>query len=206
MLAGAIDKKIIRRSPEETPGYGLMTDLQQDIELVQRIAAHDEAALRELYAAYGQRLYVYALRLTGEHPQAEDVVQDALMAVWRSARNFRADGRLLAWLLGIVHHIAIKTLRHHSIPISDEMEASLPATGPLPEEHIQIGEQVRRVEQGLQSLSPEHRAVLELVFYQGLSLKEAAEVCSCPVGTIKSRLSYARQQLRGILIRTEETR
>jgi RNA polymerase sigma-70 factor (ECF subfamily) len=206
MLVGAIDKRITRQGPDETTRHGLMTDLQQDIELVRRIAVRDDTALRELYAAYGQRLYVYALRLTGDHAQAEDVVQDALVAVWRSAKSFRGDGRLLAWLLGIVHHTAVKSLRRRSIPISDEMEASLPATGPLPEETIQIGEQARRVQQGLQSLSPEHRAVLELIFYQSLSLKEAAEVCGCPVGTIKSRLSYAREQLRGVLIRAEEIR
>lgn len=203
MLAGAIDKNIIRG---EDTGYSLMTDLRQDVELVRRIAGRDETALRELYAAYGQRLYVYALRLTGDRAQAEDVIQDVLVAVWRSAGNFRGDGRLLAWLLGIVHHTAIKSLRYRSTPISDEMEASLPATGPLPEEYVQIDEQARRVQQGLQCLSPEHRAVLELIFYHGLSLKEAAEVCGCPIGTIKSRLSYARQQLRGVLSSMEETR
>ncbi|MBK8421088.1 MAG: hypothetical protein IPL17_20185 [Anaerolineales bacterium] len=56
----------------------------------------------------------------------------------------------------------------------------------------------------MQSLSPEHRAVLELIFYQGLSLNEAAAVLKCPVGTVKSRLSYARQHLRGVLSRSEE--
>lgn len=73
MLAGAIDKNIIRG---EDTGYSLMTDLQQDVELVRRIAGRDETALRELYTAYGQRLYVYALRLTGDRAQVEDVIQD----------------------------------------------------------------------------------------------------------------------------------
>jgi RNA polymerase sigma-70 factor (ECF subfamily) len=56
----------------------------------------------------------------------------------------------------------------------------------------------------MQSLSPEHRAVLDLVFYQALSLHEAAQVLNIPVGTVKSRLSYAREHLRGVLSRTEE--
>ncbi len=204
MLAGALGKTTSYQG--ETGRHGLMTEPGQDIELVRRIVAHDDAALRELYAAYGQHLFAYALRLTGDHAQAEDVVQDALVAVWRSANSFRGDGRLLAWLLGIVHHTAIKALRRRSIPISDEMEASLPATGPLPEERVQLDEQARRVQLGLQSLSAEHRAVLELVFYQGLSLKETAEVCGCPVGTVKSRLSYARRKLKGVLSRTEDIR
>jgi RNA polymerase sigma-70 factor (ECF subfamily) len=181
-------------------------DQVHDLELVQRIAAGDEAALRGLYMAHGQRLYAYALRLTGDPAQADDVVQDALVAIWRSAGKFRGEGHLLAWLLGIVHHTAIKSLRHRSTPISEQMEASLPTGDPMPEEQVQASEQTEWIRQGLERLSPEHRAALELVFYQGLSLQEAAQVCGCPVGTIKSRLSYARQQLRGMLSRTEELR
>ncbi|TLN16772.1 sigma-70 family RNA polymerase sigma factor, partial [bacterium] len=73
-------------------------------------------------------------------------------------------------------------------------------------EQAQRSQQSAWLRRGLQQLSPEHRAVLELVFYQGLSLQETAEVCGCPLGTVKSRLSHARRQLRGLLSRTEETR
>jgi RNA polymerase sigma-70 factor, ECF subfamily len=206
MLAGILDKGHIRQKKEEVIWHGPMTELQQDIALVQRIAAKDETALQELYATYGQRLYVYALRLTEDPAQAEDVVQDVLVIVWRSAQKFRGESRLLAWLLGIVHHIAMKSLRRRVIPITDEMEASLIATSPLPEEQALAGERSEWVREGLQRLSPKHRAVLELVFYQGMSLQETAQVCGCPIGTVKSRLSYARQQLRGVLSRTEEVR
>jgi RNA polymerase sigma-70 factor (ECF subfamily) len=178
-----------------------MAATDPDLVLVQGIASGDEAALRELYACHGRRLYVYALRLTNDPALAEDVVQEALIAAWRTARGFRGEGRVIAWLLGIVHHLALKALRRPSTPISDEMEDSLPTREPSPEQHAQESEKTAWVRQGLQALSPEHRAVLELVFYQGLSLAEAAEVCGCPVGTIKSRLSYARQSLKGALSR-----
>lgn len=181
-------------------------DQAQDVDLVQRIAGRDESALRELYAAYGQRLYAYALRLTDDPALAEDVVQDALVVVWNLAGSYRGEGRLLAWLMGIVHHTALKALRHRTTPLSAGMEEALPAADPLPEEQAQHSQQCDWLRRGLQQLSPEHRAVLELVFYQGLSLQETAEVCGCPLGTVKSRLSHARQQLRGLLSRTEETR
>ncbi len=184
----------------------MTTGFRHDLDLVQRIAAADEAALHELYTTYGQRLYAYALRLTGDPAEAEDVTQDALVVVWHSAGKFRSEGRLIAWLLGIVHHIAIKSLRHRSIPISEEMEAGLRSVDPAPEERVQASEQNEWIRQGLEKLSPEHRAVLELVFYQGLSLQETAQVCGCPVGTVKSRLSHARLQLRGVLSRTEDLR
>jgi RNA polymerase sigma-70 factor (ECF subfamily) len=181
-----------------------MTAPQPDLELVRRIAAHEDVALGELYAAYGQRMYAYALRLTGNPPQAEDVVQDALVAVWRSASRFRGEGRVLAWLLGIVHHTAMKALRHSSVPISDAMGETLISPEPLPEERLQAAEEAERVRCALQSLSLHHRAVLELVFYQGLHLDEVARVCNCPVGTVKSRLSYARRYLREALGRREQ--
>ncbi len=60
------------------------------------------------------------------------------------------------------------------------------------------------VRQGMQELSADHRAVLELVFYQGMSLYEVAEICRCSLGTVKSRLGYARKHLRGVLSRTRE--
>jgi RNA polymerase sigma factor (sigma-70 family) len=204
MLADTLERHRFRKGTAKITGHGHMTDLQQDTALLQRIAAKDEAALRELYAAYGQRLYAYALRLTDSPATAEDIVQDTLVVVWQSAERFRGEGRVLAWLLGIVHHTAMKALRHVSQFISDEMEEVLPAPITLPEEHVRVKEQSQWVRRGLQSLSAEHRAVLELVFYQGLSLSEVAEVCDCPVGTVKSRLSYARKHLRGILSRQEE--
>ncbi len=178
-----------------------ITPSETDLDLVRRIASGDEAALRDLYAAYGQRLYAYALRLAGDPALAEDTVQETLVAVWRTAGRYREEGRVLAWLLGIVHNLALKAGRRQPLSLSAEMEAALPAPGDPPEELIQAGERSRWLRQGLDCLSTEHRAVLDLVFYQGLSLAEAAQVCGCPTGTIKSRLSYARQYLRGVLNR-----
>jgi RNA polymerase sigma-70 factor (ECF subfamily) len=204
MVAGLIAESFTRLEQVEPVTDLPMTELEHDVELVRRIAAKEDQALRELYAAYGQRMYAYALRLTNDPAQAEDVVQDALVAAWRSADRFRGEGRVVAWLLGIVHHIALKAIRHESQPISEAMEETLAAPEPLPEERLQTDEQAQWVRQGLQSLSANHRAVLELVFYQGLSLIEVARVCKCPVGTVKSRLSYARQHLRGVLSRSPQ--
>lgn len=178
-----------------------MAEPCNDETLAKRLAAGDETALHELYAEYGKRLFAYALRLTNDQAKAEDVVQDVLVTVWRTADRFRGEGRFIAWLLGIVHHTAMNAIRHSSIPISDEMEDSLPSNSIPPESQTQRNQQGEWVRQGLESLDPEHRAVLELVFYQGLSLEEISQVCQIPLGTVKSRLSYARQHLKGILIR-----
>jgi RNA polymerase sigma-70 factor, ECF subfamily len=178
-----------------------MAQPECDVELVQRILTGDEAALHEIYAVYGQRMYAYAVRLTDDLALAQDIVQETLVTVWRTAGRYRGEGRLLAWLLGIVHNLAFKAIRHRPLPITDEMEEIWAAGCDSPEEQLQAIEQAHWVRQGLKDLSAEHRAVLELVFYQGLSLEEVAQVCSCPTGTVKSRLSYARQYLRRVLSR-----
>jgi RNA polymerase sigma-70 factor, ECF subfamily len=180
-----------------------MTGEVLDIDLIRRMAAGSPAAMGELYARYGQRLYAYALRLTGHPAQAEDVTQDALVSAWRGAAKFRGEGRVISWLLGIVHHTALKSLRHAEQFISDEMEDTLPSPALSLEDQAQADEQAQWLRLGLQSLSVEHRAVLELVFYQKMSLEEVAQITRCPLGTVKSRLSYARQYLRGVLNRLE---
>ena len=178
-----------------------MADSRNDEPLVKRLAAGDESALNELYEEYGKRMYAYALRLTNDPDKAEDVLQDVLVTVWRKASSYRGEGRFIAWLLGIVHHTSMNAMRHVSIPLSDEMEESLPSPAGSPESQTQQEQQNAWVREGLQSMSPEHRAVLELVFYHGLSLEEVSQVCQCPLGTVKSRLAYARQHLKGILMR-----
>lgn len=181
-----------------------MTQPVDDLDLIRRMQAGDDDAVCDLYAQYGQRLYAYALRLTDDPATAEDVTQNTLVTAWRTAHTFRAEGRLIAWLLGIVHHTAMKAIRNRANYLDDVAEESFREDQPSPEEQAQVKDERRWVRQGMQSLSPEHRAVLELIFYQELTLNEVAQVLNIPVGTVKSRLSYARTHLRGVLARTEE--
>jgi RNA polymerase sigma-70 factor (ECF subfamily) len=185
--------------------FRIMTISQNDLEMIHQVAAGDEDALRALFTAYGQRMYAFALSLTRDPSIADDVVQDSLIAAWHAARRFRGEGRVLTWLLGIVHHKALNALRGitalgHPTPQEDEA-ADLPSREPLLDDQAIQQEQRRLLRDGLDCLPFEQRTVLELVFYQGLSLNEAADVCACPVGTIKSRLSYAKAALRGVLNR-----
>jgi RNA polymerase sigma-70 factor (ECF subfamily) len=186
------------------PTQHSMTKPAEDLELICRMKAGDDDAVRDLYERYGQRLYAYALRMMNDSASAEDVVQNTMITAWRTIYAFRSEGRLIAWLLGIVHNIALKSIRSTVNCLDQSTEEAVPDQQPSPEERAQGQEMKRWVREGLQALSSEHRAVLELVFYQGLSLTEVAEVMDCPLGTVKSRLSYARQHLRGVLARTEE--
>ncbi len=186
-----------------------MVHQDSDDQRIQRIAAGDEDALRELYAVHGQRLYAYALRLTNDPILAEDALQESLVAVWQGAKRYKGDGRLSAWLLKIVHNKAINSLnraiknhaRNAPLEGPGQSESSLPAPGALPDTLSIQKEQRQILRGGMEELSLEQRTALDLVFYQGLSLNEVAEVTGCPVGTIKSRLNYAKASLRGYLNR-----
>jgi RNA polymerase sigma-70 factor (ECF subfamily) len=176
-----------------------MEEPDDAVQWVRRMAEGDPSGATELYAAYGQRLYAYALRLTGNPALAEDATQEALVTAWRTAKRYRGEGRVRTWLLGVVHHTALKAMRRRSPPISEDMAATLTSPAPSPEEKVRADELAACVRRGVQSMSLKHRAALELIFFHGLGLEEAAQVCGCPVGTIKSRLSYAKARLKDAL-------
>jgi RNA polymerase sigma-70 factor (ECF subfamily) len=201
MQTANLAKSLISWAKE--PTQHSMTQPADELDLIRYLKAGKDDAICDLYRRYGQRLYTYALRLTNDPATADDVTQNTLITAWRSVHSFRGEGRLIAWLLGIVHHTAMKFIRSTSYYVDQATEETILDLQPSPEEQIQGQETKRWVCEGLEALSTEHRAVLELVFYQGLSLNEVAEVLDCPLGTVKSRLSYAREHLRGVLVRTE---
>lgn len=174
---------------------------ESDEVLLSQIAAGEADALQALYHRYGKRMYAYSLRLVN-HPQtAEDVLQESMLAVWQNASKYRHQGRVIAWLLAIVHNKAMRTFRRKPSLDLENFERYLPDPAPLPDEKASQSEHKDLLRDGLHHLSVEHRTILELVFYQGLSLKETAQVLGCPLGTVKSRLSYAKENLKGVLNR-----
>jgi RNA polymerase sigma-70 factor (ECF subfamily) len=192
---------IAGRPRENNESKKMAHDPVADSELLARIAAGETDALRALYRIYGSRLYAHALRISGDPAAAEDIIQESLLAIWRGARRYRGEGRVVAWLLGIVHHKALKAVRsRRAFPLSEETK-DIPSAAPSPDEAVFRNERSERIKTGLDRLSRKHRLVLDLVFFQGLSLAETAAVCDCPVGTVKSRLNQAKADLREILDR-----
>ena len=171
-----------------------------DRDWIRRIAAGDASALKELYAAFGGPMYAYALRLTGGAAAAEDVLQECLLAVWQGADRFRGESRVLTWLLGIVHHKAADAAGDRRMGVlPDGIDDILPSIAPRPDERLRDRERTAILRDGVARLPRPLRSALDLVFFQGLSLSEAAVVCDCPIGTIKSRLHNAKLGLRRIL-------
>src|SRR5205085_4286631 len=105
-----------------------------DSRIVRRIAGGDRQALTELYARYQSTLFHYLLQLTPDHGLAEEILQDTLVAAWKSARMFEGRSSVSTWLIGIARRQAHNTLRQRRLPLADETEMEgLVATDPEPE-------------------------------------------------------------------------
>jgi RNA polymerase sigma-70 factor (ECF subfamily) len=173
-----------------------------DTELLRQVAAGDEAAFAELYDLYAPAVYNYLLRLVNESTVAEEILQEVFLAMWQSAHRFREEAKVKTWLFRIAHHQAVSWLRRTRAVLwpDDDLEDE---EHDHIEEHLTRSWQIDQVRAALARLSPNHRAVIELTFVQGLSYSEIAEVMSCPIGTVKSRMSYALRHLNTLLIEAE---
>lgn len=176
-----------------------MANPEGDVELMTRVARGDEQALLKLYDRYASRVYALALRILGEPMMAEEAVQDAFFRVWNHAREYLPQrGSFLVWLLTLTRRIAIDRLRLEArrpllsdVADPDELWRFIPDPGTAHEEA-----RWRSLYLTIQTLSPEHRQVIELAYYQGLSQSQIAEVLGLPLGTVKTRLREAMRQLR----------
>ncbi|MFJ9676717.1 RNA polymerase sigma factor [Streptomyces sp. NPDC101194] len=166
-----------------------------------RFRRGDRDALGELYDEHAQVLYRYALRVTGDWAEAEDVVSSTFLAAWRSREKLRPDGDgLRPWLLGIATNIMRRNARARRC--REIALARVPERGSIPDfaddlvTHLADTEQLRAAHAALARLRRRDREVFTLVVWAGLDYAAAAEALGVPVGTVRSRLSRARTRLR----------
>jgi len=170
-----------------------------DNKLVKRVAQGDERAFLTIYDCYVGRIHALTLRILGDAMLAEEATQDTFLKLWSRAHMYLAErGSLLVWLLTIARRTALDRLRLETrrptlSDSNDPTEAweAIPNGDSLPEEN-----RWRSMHFAVQALSPEHRQVIELAYYQGLSQSEIAEVLGWPIGTVKTRLRVAMERLR----------
>lgn len=178
-------------------------DNDEVLRLLGRISQGDEAAFRELYRAFSRRLYAYVIRKLGNEAQAEEIVADTLYEVWKAPARFRGESLFSTWLIGIARNKVLMAFRsrkpdavHEDLQEIAEVVASEDAGA-----FELLAQRQRRegVQHCMARLSEDHRECIHLVFYEGMSLAEVAQVQSCPENTVKTRLFHARQKLRNCL-------
>jgi len=176
---------------------------QQDCQLMQRVVAREQDALRSLYETYSQRVYNMAYQVTRQQQAAEDVTQDVFFQVWRWPERWNPDkGRLVSWLLTVARYTAIDHVRREQRqptlePPSDEQMQ--PSTGDQHDAYAEA-DRNREIRQHLKALPPEQRTVIMLAFFRGLTHEEIAQQLKLPVGTVKSRIRLGMKKLREAMV------
>ena len=176
-----------------------------DEELVGALAAGSSAALADLYDRWGRRAYSLARRICADEALAEDVVQEAFMAVWRDPGRFdAARGSFGTWLLTVVHHRAVDTVRRESAAhrrgerVQDDPTAES-ASGPGADQGALDAVAAGQVRDALAQLSFAQREALALAYYGGYTQREVAAMTGVAMGTVKSRMFTGLRRLRDLL-------
>jgi len=171
--------------------------------LLERIARQDEAAFRELYKAFSRRVFAYVLNMVKDHGRAEEILVDTMYEVWKNPARFRGDAQFSTWLIGIARNKALMAFRsrrpdelHDDL---DDIAETAPADTPDGFAELAAKQRSEGVQVCMGKLSDEHRECMHLVFFEGLSIAEIAEIQGCPENTVKTRLFHARQKIKNCL-------
>jgi RNA polymerase sigma-70 factor, ECF subfamily len=177
-------------------GQPVLRKTSSDETLIQSIAAGDRLAMRTLFARHRVSVYRWLLRLVNDEALAEDLLSDVFLDVWRHAASFEARASVSTWLLAIARYKALSARRRRTDAALDDQIASTvadPAEGPdLVLEKKSTTELMLAC---LAELSPEHREVMDLVYYHEKSVREVARIIGIPEPTVKTRMFYARKKL-----------
>lgn len=172
-----------------------------DEALVALAARAEESALAELYDRYGRIAYGLALRVLRDQALAEDAVQEAFLAVWRSAATFVPErAKASSWILTLVHRRAVDLVRREerrrAEPLGEELGADTEGSAA---DVAWLRLERERVQEALRRLPDQEREALELAYYGGFTQSQLAERLGLPIGTIKSRMFSGLARLRELL-------
>jgi RNA polymerase sigma-70 factor (ECF subfamily) len=171
-----------------------------DEALIASVAGSDDAALAELYDRYGRRAYGLAFRILRDPALAEDAVQEAFLAVWRTAARFQpAQAKATTWLMTIVHRRAVDLVRREERRRTESLEGVTEAVGDVTEDLALLHAERDRVGRALAALPDVQREALELAYYGGFTQSQLAERLGEPLGTVKSRMFNGLARLRTLL-------
>jgi RNA polymerase sigma factor (sigma-70 family) len=176
-----------------------MRDLS-DGQLLEAIAAGDEHALGVLYDRFGRIAYGVALRILRDRALAEDAVQEAFLAIWRSAERYRLErAKPSTWILTLVHRRAVDLVRREDRRRAERLDEPPEAAGGDVPEEAGLRERRAAVQAALGRLPDDQRQALELAYYGGYTQSELAERLGVPLGTVKSRMFAGLTRLRELV-------
>lgn len=168
--------------------------------LIGLIASGDSDAMRVLFARHNVRVFRFLKRRIGNAANAEDLLSEVFLEVWRNAGRFDARSQVSTWILGIARYKALSSLRQRSL---DELDESIYETVEDPADDPEIALQKRQssalLQHCLKQLSTAHREVLDLIYYYEQSIEDVARIIGVPPGTVKTRAFHARKRIAELM-------
>lgn len=171
----------------------------REAEWLRAVAGGDRRTFERLYLRYHGLLTRFLARFTGRRDLIDEIVNETMWVVWRSAGRFRGESKVATWIIGIAYRSMMKALRDRpassGLLVPDEHHDDTPLEA-LESDQAELRDWIR---QGMALLPPEQRMTMELAYYLGQSCEEIASVMNCAVGTVKARMFHARLRLRNSL-------
>jgi RNA polymerase sigma-70 factor (ECF subfamily) len=182
-----------------------------EVDLVKRCQAGNSEAFDELVTRYRTRVFGMIYNMVHSEQDAWDLAQDSFVKAWKSIGRFRGQSSFYTWIYRIVMNVTIDWLRKKQVKSGTEFDDSIqlkevepgsrtvPQAEALPSEHMEQTEIRGEIDKAIAQLSPEHRAVILMKEIEGMQYHEIAEALGCSIGTVMSRLFYARKKLQNLL-------
>jgi RNA polymerase sigma-70 factor (ECF subfamily) len=182
-----------------------------DVELVKRCQAGDSSAYNELVTRYRNKAFTMIYGMIQNEQDAWDLAQEGFLKAWRSIHRFKGESSFYTWLYRIMTNVTIDSLRRKGIHGESEFDDRIapanvepgsrttPSSVPLPHKKLEQIEIRQRIDDAISKLSPEHRAVIVMKEIEDLQYSEIAEILNCSIGTVMSRLFYARKKMQSLL-------
>lgn len=183
--------------------------------LIKRAQSGDIAAFEALIEAYEQKVFHIAYRMAGNPDDAADMAQEILLKIFRNVGKFKGESKFSTWVYRVATNTCLdelkKAKRKAAYSLDEEFETEegqlgveVADTAPTPEQRVE-GQEIRdAITEAISRLSEEHRQIIILRDINGLTYEEVADILDCSLGTVKSRISRAREQLRKILSQDRE--
>jgi RNA polymerase sigma-70 factor (ECF subfamily) len=197
-LAIEVSQPRLRAVPSEPATEPASLD-PSDADLLARVGERDREAFEILYGRYIRPVFGLALRRLGDRGHAEDAVQEAFAAIWRSASTYRPErGAAGGWLYTVARNAIVDRLRRNGPAVDAELP-ELASTEPGPAQRAEESDVAWRVHRALEELQPREREVIELAYWSGMSQSEVAEYLHLPLGTVKTRTRSGLARLASVL-------
>jgi RNA polymerase sigma-70 factor (ECF subfamily) len=171
-----------------------------DFDLMKACVPNNEEAFVALYQRYEKRVFRYLMTVINDSTLAEETLVEVMLAIWKGLSTFQGQSKASTWIFGIAHHKAVDTLRkvtnqqRGQVLLDEIIDKTKSKENPFKDaQQQQWGDLIK---QALTTLSPDHREILHMAFYEDLSYPEIAELLDIPVNTVKTRVYYAKQQLK----------